>query len=380
MTVSDKISGQLHRSWRLDMQARTELGRVVASGADQSITRLGPNQPAGVELRQGNLSLEADSRIDGGVEEIPAVSWDADFHQVSGTLELPPGWRLLHASGADDVSETWVHSWTLLQIFLVLIIALGIGRLFGPAWGGLALVTLILSFNEDAAPQYIWLAVLVGEALVRVLPQHWVKTVGQALPAGRMGGAGGDQRQLHGRARSPRHVSGAGAGAAARRRAELERLLQRQRGPVRLQQLDGRQRARTSTPTENEADEQRAQTASAWPRAPPRRRPIASGDDALARRQHAAAAARRQNGAQALVQRARLRQERDGADRPRRAALEWTSVRARLLRPGAAHADAQAVAAAARASIWRWRSCACSCSALLVICLLGFPGSFWPKS
>jgi hypothetical protein len=178
MTVSDKISGQLHRSWRLDMQPRTELGRVVASGADQSITRLGPGQLAGVELRQGNLSLEADSRIGGRVDEIPAVSWDADFHQVAGTLELPPGWRLLHASGADDVSETWVHGWTLLDIFLVLVTGLAIGRLFGAAWGGLALVTLILSFNEDAAPQYIWLAVLLGEALVRVLPQqHWVKSV-----------------------------------------------------------------------------------------------------------------------------------------------------------------------------------------------------------
>jgi hypothetical protein len=175
MTVSDKISGQLHRSWRLDMQPGTELGRVVASGADQSITRLGAGKPAGVELRQGNLALEADSRIQGDLLEVPAVSWDADFHQVSGTLQLPPGWRLFHASGADEVRETWVRAWTLLEIFLVLVIALAIGRLFGPLWGALALVTLTLSFNEPDAPQYVWLAVLVGEALVRVLPDNWVR-------------------------------------------------------------------------------------------------------------------------------------------------------------------------------------------------------------
>jgi hypothetical protein len=176
MTVSDQISGQLHRSWRLDMQPRTELGRVVASGADQSITRLGAGKAAGVELRQGNLSLEADSRIQGDVTEVPAVSWDADFHQVSSTLSLPPGWRLFHATGADEVRETWVHAWTLLDIFLVLIIALAVGRLFGVPWGALALVTLTLSFNEEGAPRYAWLAVLVGEALVRVLPDNWVKT------------------------------------------------------------------------------------------------------------------------------------------------------------------------------------------------------------
>jgi hypothetical protein len=177
MTVSDRLSGQLHRSWRLDMQARTELGRVVASGADQSITRLGAGQPAGVELRQGSLSIEAESRITGSMSEIPAVSWNADFRSVASTLQLPPGWRLIFASGADDIGETWVHSWTLLQIFLVLIIALGIGRLFGRAWGAIALVTLTLTFNETDAPRYVWLAVLVGETLVRVLPAQRIRSV-----------------------------------------------------------------------------------------------------------------------------------------------------------------------------------------------------------
>ncbi len=177
MTVSDQLSGQLHRSWRLDMQPRTELGRVVAGGSDQSITRLSAGQPAGVELRQGSVSLEAESRISGNMGEIPAVSWNADFRQVSSTLQLPPGWRLVFASGADDISDTWVHRWTLLDIFLVLIIALGIGRLFGPAWGAVALVTLVLTFNEPDAPQFVWLAVLVGETLVRVLPTHWIKSV-----------------------------------------------------------------------------------------------------------------------------------------------------------------------------------------------------------
>jgi hypothetical protein len=170
-TANDRISGALHRSWRLDMQPGTDLGRVVASGSDQFITRLKEGAPAGVELREGLLNLEADSRIPGDVGHIPAVSWDADFHQVSGTLNLPPGWRLFHASGVDEVRETWVHQWSLLELFLVLIIALAFGRLFGVGWGALALVTLTLCFPEDGAPQYIWLFVLAGEALSRVLPE-----------------------------------------------------------------------------------------------------------------------------------------------------------------------------------------------------------------
>ena len=176
-TVSDSVTGQLHRSWRLDMQPGTELGRVVASGADQSITRLTPQSPAGVELRQGSLTLEADSRIAGPTSTISAVSWDADFDSVSTTLQLPPGWSLISASGADSVPGTWVARWSLLDIFLVLVITLTIGRLFGVPWGALAFVTLVLTWHEEDVPRFIWLAVLSGEALMRVLPESWFKTV-----------------------------------------------------------------------------------------------------------------------------------------------------------------------------------------------------------
>ena len=174
-TVADKVTGELRRSWRLQMQPRTVLGRVVASGADQSITRLKGSTSSGVELRQGNLALESEERIEGDIGRIPAVSWDSDFHQVSALLQLPAGWRLFHASGADDVSQTWVHDWTLLDIFLVLILAVAIGRLFGVRFGVLALITLTLTFRETDAPYLSWLFVLAGEALVRVLPESWVR-------------------------------------------------------------------------------------------------------------------------------------------------------------------------------------------------------------
>ncbi len=176
-TVSDAMTGQLHRSWRLDVQPGTQLGRVVASGADQSITRLSSEAPAGVELRQGALAIEADSRLTGPVDSISAVSWDADFDSVQTTLQLPPGWSLISVSGADSVPGTWVERWSLLDIFLVLVLTLAIGRLFGVPWGVLAFFTLALTWHEDEVPQYVWLAVLAGEALVRVLPGSWFKTL-----------------------------------------------------------------------------------------------------------------------------------------------------------------------------------------------------------
>ena len=178
-TVSDRVGGQLHRSWRLDVQPGTELGRVVTSGADQSITRLDAAGRSGVELRQGALALEADSRLTGDIGRISAVSWDADFNSVHTTLQLPPGWRLISASGADSVPGTWVDEWTLFDLFLVLIIAVAVARLFGLPWGALAAVTLGLGWLEDGVPQYTWLVVLALEGLFRVLPVGRIKSLFQ---------------------------------------------------------------------------------------------------------------------------------------------------------------------------------------------------------
>jgi hypothetical protein len=181
-TVSDTLTGTLNRAWRLEMAAPTQLGRVAIGGRDQFITRLdeaGKAPIAGVEVRQGQVSVKADSRLGGDVDisDIPAVGWNHDFHQVSAVLHLPAGWRLFHASGVDYVPETWLKHWSLLELFLALIISLAVGRLFGWPFGGLALVTCALIFPEEAAPKYAFLAVLAGEALVRVLPAGKVQGV-----------------------------------------------------------------------------------------------------------------------------------------------------------------------------------------------------------
>ena len=169
-TVHDQITGTTSRSWRLDMAPPARLGRVAVAGQDQFITRLEGAPGVGVELRQGTVRLDADLRVDGALSELSAVDWDHDFQQVAGQLQLPPGWRLLHARGVDDASPTWVTTWTLLDLFVVLIIAMAGSRLWGWPTGVLALVTLGLTYTEPWAPRGVWLALLAAAALARVLP------------------------------------------------------------------------------------------------------------------------------------------------------------------------------------------------------------------
>ncbi len=170
-TVADRIEGELRVATRLEMGDATTLGRAAVNGADQPVTRRTGVTQLGVEVPLGPLAVEADSRVEGGARRLPAVGWDHDFDALAATLQLPPGWRLLHASGVDRATPTWIASWTLLDLFVVMVVAMAALRLFGLAAGALALVTLALTYTEAGAPQWVWLAVLAAEALRRVVPE-----------------------------------------------------------------------------------------------------------------------------------------------------------------------------------------------------------------
>jgi hypothetical protein len=168
-SVSDLIQGTLRTATRLEMGAATALGRAAVNGADQPITRRAGSELLGLEVPLGSAQIDADGRVEAGVSRLPAVGWDADFDGVSGTLELPPGWRLLHAGGVDRADPTWIARWTLLDVFVVMVVAMGALRLWGGAGGALAFVTLALSYTEPGAPRLVWVAVLAAEALRRVV-------------------------------------------------------------------------------------------------------------------------------------------------------------------------------------------------------------------
>ena len=169
-TVVDRLDGELRTRTRLEMGGATVLGRAAVRGADQPVTTREGSTLRGVELPLGPLALEADSRVEGGVRRLPAVGWDADVDSLGATLQLPPGWKLFHATGVDRATPTWISSWSLLDLFAVMVVAMATLRLFGAGGGALALATLALVYTEPGAPKWIWLLVLAAEALRRAVP------------------------------------------------------------------------------------------------------------------------------------------------------------------------------------------------------------------
>lgn len=177
MTVHDTIGGTLSRQWYLTVNPPIVPGRINVDGRDRVITRQGPEKKMGVELRQGRLDLTADLRLPDFNGSVSAVGWDHDVHSLSGVLHLPPGWRLIAAAGVDKLSDSWVQRWSLLDFFLVLIIALSIYKLRSWRWGFIALAAMVLIYHEPFAPRLVWLHILAVLALLPLLSKGWLKGV-----------------------------------------------------------------------------------------------------------------------------------------------------------------------------------------------------------
>lgn len=167
-SVSDSMTVQMHDRFRIDLTEGL-LGRVEILGTDQLITHATDEGPAGVELRDTTSYVTAEWRIDEPLSELAAVGWSEDAQSVATTLNVPPGWLLLHASGVDRAPGSWTDLWTLLGFFALLLITIVVGRVYGVAWGVAAFVGVGLAYHQADAPQWIWVALAVTLALHRAL-------------------------------------------------------------------------------------------------------------------------------------------------------------------------------------------------------------------
>lgn len=170
-TIRDTMHGTISQSWRLEVSPEMQLGRAAIEGHDQFITRLSESAPTGIEVRPGALNLEADSRIESARGSLAATGWTHDVRSLSGSLHLPPGWQLLHASGVDGISDSWVKRWTLLDIFLQLILIIVVHRLFGTLAAAITAPGFLLLHHALPPVTILSLVILACVALIRVLPQ-----------------------------------------------------------------------------------------------------------------------------------------------------------------------------------------------------------------
>jgi hypothetical protein len=171
ITAVDHIGGTMRRDWRLSMAPPFNLQSARIGESALLVTRNGGGAGAGVEIRTPQLDLTTTARAARSHGELPATGWNTRFDTASGELNLPPGHRLLAALGTDHAPDAWLESWGLWGLFGVLVIAVFAGWLGGWQIGAIALVGLLLTYQES--PEYIWLwaNVLAAAALARAAPE-----------------------------------------------------------------------------------------------------------------------------------------------------------------------------------------------------------------
>lgn len=179
-TIRDSIYGEMKRDWRLDYQNTDGaiLGRVSHANDGLLITKNEVNSLSGVELRNSEVELTAEVRLKDARGKLGIVGWNHDVKSLSASLHLPPGWSVFHGQGIDRISNTWMSSWTLWDLFFVFMIMLGFFQLFGWKWAIVSMFTLLLTHGHIDAPEWSWLILILTLALLRVFPDGiWRKAM-----------------------------------------------------------------------------------------------------------------------------------------------------------------------------------------------------------
>jgi hypothetical protein len=168
-TVVDTITGTMRQAWRLDMATPYRALSARIGAENLLVTSAGPDL-TGIELRMPNLDLQATGRLEQSSGRMAATGWQTRFASVSGQLNLPPGHHLLAAFGEVDAPTSWASRWSLLDFFLVLIVAVSAWKLRSVVFGVVSLAALVLVHQEQATFAWLMLNLLAAVALARVAP------------------------------------------------------------------------------------------------------------------------------------------------------------------------------------------------------------------
>lgn len=172
-TIQDHLTGTLSHRQYLGMDQNGPLlpGRIVRAGTDRLIT--GQNGRQGIEVPAGPLNMTAVSRFQHPVSgaSLP-TGWRLPLDSARIHLHLPPGYHLSHISGAEAPDHaTWLTRWTLLDLFVLVLLMAAATRLWGWIWGGVMGMGIALFHHSFPIPAPFWFLLLITTALGRLLAE-----------------------------------------------------------------------------------------------------------------------------------------------------------------------------------------------------------------
>jgi len=178
-TVLDQLTGEQYRDWRFDMLPPYRLESAQAHDEPLMITRLDGTDTTGVEMRYPAINLKTSARLEPDAYRFPATGWSQTMSDVRMQLHLPPGSRLIAAFGADAVYGDWLNQWSLLDMFVVTILAALAWRLLAPLYGIALLAAALLLFQEFPAIFWLLFPAFAAIAIVRATGAGRIHSAGK---------------------------------------------------------------------------------------------------------------------------------------------------------------------------------------------------------
>ncbi len=158
-TVQDRIHGRMRQGFRMDLSEPYTL--LSASERDEPLLVTdGGAGMRGIELRYPALNVEATARLP-WTTSMPAHGWSERLDGLTTALHLPPGYRLLHAGGADRAAQAWIERWDIYAVFIAAFAVVLAWRLGGLLLAGAVAVLVLLGVHENDVPRYSLIALLL---------------------------------------------------------------------------------------------------------------------------------------------------------------------------------------------------------------------------
>ncbi len=179
-TVVDRLSGSIRERFRLDLSAPFVLTSAAERGEPLLVT--GSTDNRGIEVRYPALEVSTTARL-AGISRMPAHGWSERLDALTINLNLPPGYRLLYASGPDTTGSAWITQWSIYTVFIAAFAAVLAWRVGGwPLSIGVAAL-VVLGAHEPDVPRYSLIALLLSLLALRALPQGRLHSLLKGLVA-----------------------------------------------------------------------------------------------------------------------------------------------------------------------------------------------------
>jgi len=156
----DTLTGTAGRANRLNVLSGNEVGRIIANGSPVLITKSPGSDLRGVEIRDQQVNLTA---IGSQSSASPLLThgWEMTMASVQGILNLPPAWQLIAIGGASTVSGAWIDSWSLLDLFICILIIVASRTIVNTGAAVILGLMLVLTHAEFLAPKMLIIHLLI---------------------------------------------------------------------------------------------------------------------------------------------------------------------------------------------------------------------------